>query len=368
MFTLTGSLGLAAVAAAEAGPAPERVVLEGVPKIGYHVHMSPTPGSLFACLQYLKDPVPYDTLMGVTGAAFRRIWSRDDGGNVDLMYLAPEPHERAFRAIGREFRVVPPERKDAMIQALKESIATGRPLLAFGIIGPPECGIVAGYDRRGEVLLGYSYFQEGDRPGYYEKADWYEGASWAGNVGFILIGEKRARPPERETLLSTLAWAIDLARTPKRAHLPDHVSGLAAYEAWAAGVEVDADYPRDNAEVLGTRVMVHGDQTVMLCERANAAGYLRSMVEAAPEAAAELKAAAALYDEVVKLGPKVWPWGHDMGPATQQALADPKARREIAQATRQAGEIEALAVEHLEKALARMKAVAGAAGTQPAGK
>lgn len=349
MLTLTGSLGLAAVAAA--GPAPERVVLEGVPKIGYHVHMSPTPGSLFACLKYLKDPVPYDYLMGVTGAAFRRIWSRDDGGNVDLMYLAPEPHERAFRAIGREFRVVTPERKDAMVQAVKESIAGGRPLLAFGIIGPPECGIVAGYDRGGEVLFGYSYFQDGAIEGYYEQAGWHEGASWAGKVGFILIGEKRARPPERETLLSTLAWAVDLARTPKRANLPDHMSGLAAYEAWAAGLEVDADYPRDNAEVLGTRVMVHGDQAVMLYERANAAGYLRSMVEAAPEAAAELKAAAALYDEVVKLGPKVWPWGHDMGPATQQALADPKARREIAQAVRRAGGIETRAVEHLEKAL-----------------
>ncbi len=49
----------------------------------------------------------------VTGAAFRRFWQRDDGGSVDLMDLAPQPHERAFRALGYARQTVPrakPER------------------------------------------------------------------------------------------------------------------------------------------------------------------------------------------------------------------------------------------------------------------
>ncbi|GAB3433445.1 hypothetical protein [Flindersiella endophytica] len=45
-------------------------------------------------------------------------------------------------------------------------------MLAFGIIGPPECGILTGYDQDGDVILGYSYFQEPDVVGYYEQTDW----------------------------------------------------------------------------------------------------------------------------------------------------------------------------------------------------
>jgi hypothetical protein len=63
---------------------------------------------------------------------------------------------------------------------------------------------------------------------------------------------------------------------------PGHVSGLAAYEALAQRLDVNADYPAHNAESLGIRAMVHGDQTMMLDERRNGAHYLRSMVEVAP--------------------------------------------------------------------------------------
>ena len=81
---------MAAVAAAFAQPRQEattvkqrpetadpavRCVLEGVPKIGYGVHLCPFPGSLYAVMEYLGDPTEYDYLMGVTGAAFRRLWN-----------------------------------------------------------------------------------------------------------------------------------------------------------------------------------------------------------------------------------------------------------------------------------------------------
>ena len=332
---------------------PTRAVLEGVPKVGYFRHLCPFPGSLYACMKYLGDPCDYDYLMGVTGAAFRRLWNRDDGGNVDLMYLAPEPHTRAFRALGYECRTVPKDRQ-AMIQAVKESVARGVPVIAFGIIGPPEAGIVAGYDRDGAVLYGYSYFQDRSIQGYYEKDDWFEAIGAGGPYGLIVIGEKVARPPEREILVSTLEWVLDLAHTSPRPGVPDHAAGLAAYEAWAAGFEVDEDYPPGNAEVLGLRAVLHGDQTVMLEERRNAARYLRSMVEVAPEAAGYLKAAAALYDEVPNT-PGIWLWGCNIGPEVGQALADAETRKGIAAQIRAAREKEAAAVEQVEKALAALK-------------
>ncbi len=82
-----------------------RLVLAGVPRIGYDVHLSPFPGALYSWLQFMGDPADYDYLMGVTGACFRRLWNRDDGGNVDLMYLAPEPYARALRALGYDVTI-----------------------------------------------------------------------------------------------------------------------------------------------------------------------------------------------------------------------------------------------------------------------
>jgi hypothetical protein len=154
---------------------PSRVVLQDVPRIGFDIHLSPFPGSLFSYLSYTGDPQDYDYLMGVSGAAFRRFWNRDDGGNVDLSYLGDEPYRRVFDALGYQWRKVPAQ-KEAMVQAIKTSLALGRPAISFGIVGPPEAGLVVGYAEDGAVLWGWGYFQDWPRWGqhgdaYYEMRD-----------------------------------------------------------------------------------------------------------------------------------------------------------------------------------------------------
>jgi hypothetical protein len=227
---------------------------------------------------------------------------------------------------------------------VRASVGEGKPLIAFGIIGPPEAGIVAGYDRDGDVLVGYSYFQEDSSKGYYEHEGWFDPAN---PVSMLAFGQREARPPERETLVSTLRWAVHLARTETHA---DHMSGLAAYEGWASGFEVNADYPEGDRETLATRVMVHGDQAVMLHDRRAGGAYLRSMADVAPEAADELAAAASLFEQVADT-PGIWLWGHDMGENVQDALVDPATRRGIATQIRVAAKLEAQGVEHIESAL-----------------
>ena len=335
---------------------PSRVVLEGVPKIGYGVHLCPFPGSLYALLQYLKDPCDYDYIMGVTGAAFRRTWNRDDGGNVDLSYFGDEPVDAIFTALGYDYQIIPPINRDALMQAMKASISRQKPVLAFGIIGPPECGLVTGYDKDGDVLYGYSYFQDGKLPGYYEQADWFAQANWPKNSthGFITLGEKKPKPADRAILLAALARAIRFEKMTKLG--PDHSAGLTAYDDWAKGLEIDADYPQENAEILATRVMIHGDQCVMLEERRDAAKFLRRMAKVAPEAAKELEAAAALYDAAADQGSVLWPWSMDLGMQVGDKLADPETRHAMAKAVRLAQQKEAGAVLHLEAAYKLLQA------------
>ncbi len=330
------------------------MVLERVPRIGYDVHLCPFPGALHAYLAYIGDPQAYDYLMGVSGAAFRRLWNRDDGGNVGILRYEDEPFRQVFRALGYEWHTVPADAdKGTMIAAIRESVAQGRPPISFGIIGPPEPGLVTGYDEGGEVLYGWSCFQDqGER--YYEQRGWFEAMDKSGGVALLIVGDRQpTRPSDREALVAALRWALDLERSAQRPNLPEHVCGLAAYDGWAGGLEVDADY-RGNGATMGTRVMVYGDQCLMLEERHEAARFLRRMIGVAPEAAAHLEAAAALYDQVGDRVAPLWPWPIDPSAGAMQALADPGTRRELAGHVRAARDKEAEAVACLERALEAM--------------
>ena len=333
---------------------PSRMILEGVPRVGYDVHLSPFPGSLYAILQYLRDPVDYDYIMGVTGAAFRRFWNRDDGGNIDISYLGDAPFEYIFKALGYTWQKIPDE-KDAMTQAFIKSINSNIPAISFGIYGPPEAGIVTGYDQDGAMLYGWSYFQENGVK-YYEKSDWYETMlkGYDGKGAILLGGKTGELPAPKDILIQSLRWAIDLERTSARPTRPDHVCGLRAYDNWANGMEVDADYPPDNRDILNNRVAVYGDQCVMLQERHSAAGYLRQVVKVAPEVSEHLNAAAFLYDEVGNIVSQVYPWApwHEK---VFEGLVNPEMRREFAQLIRLGKEKETRAVEYLETALKILK-------------
>jgi len=357
---------------------PSRIVLDGAPRVGYDVRLCPFPGSLHSVLSYLGDLCDYDYIMGVTGAAFRRLWNRDDGGKIDLWYQGDRPFAQIFWALGYEWRKIPAE-KDAMLAAIQESLARGVPAISFGIIGPPEAGVVTGYDAVTGALYGWSYFQE-SRDQYYEIENWFETMDKNAGKGLIVLGQKQAtRPAPREVLIAALEWAVDLERSAHRPGLPDHVGGLAAYEAWAAALEVDADYPRAEPQpasqsevqgdesqaafwhssehawqVMDTRAMVHGDQCTMLEERRSAAMFCQQMAAVAPDAAASLNEAASLYLAAAAQMHMAWPWGLTHAEAAK-GLLERSTREGIAAAVRVAAAKEARAVEHLERALALLR-------------
>jgi hypothetical protein len=341
------------------------MVLQGVPRIGYDIHLCPFPGTLYAYCKYVGDPQDYDYLMGITGAAFRRLWNRDDGGNVGILRYEGKPFRQAFTALGYDWRTVSVDAgKSEMLAAIQESLEQGRPAISFGIIGPPEPGLVVGCDGDGGPLYGWSYFQD-QRERYYEQRDWFEAmdvpsrVGQGSRVGLLIIGDRQlARPTDLEVLVSALQWALDLERTAHRPNLPDHLAGLAAYDGWADALEVDADYPPDDPLTMGTRVMVYGDQCVMVEERHEAARFLRRSarrIEAvAPQATVHLEEAAALYDQVGNRVTPLWPWPIDPGAGAMQALADGRTRRALARHVRTARDKEAKAVDHLEQALAKL--------------
>ncbi|HWI63027.1 MAG TPA: hypothetical protein VNT75_14360, partial [Symbiobacteriaceae bacterium] len=265
---------------------------------------------------------------------------------------------RAFAAAGYGYEVVEktgaPDDEADYREKIKESLRAGRPVLAFGVIGPPECCLITGFDAGGDVLIGWNYFQ--DHPlfgagvalepaGQFRKSDWFKDTH-----SIVIIGEKTQRPDDREIVRDCLGWALEVARTP--AVFGRH-SGFAAYSAWVKQLTDDAAFATDNEDVLRQRHEVHHTQTGTLAElRAWAAQFLHHMADSEPELEDELRAAADCYNAEHDLMWKVWDLaGGHTNPRAHLNFAKPEVRRELIPVILRARELDEQAAGHLERAL-----------------
>ena len=323
----------------------------------------------------------YMMLMGASGAAFRLVWNpgKWDYGNVGLDMAAEKPMEpfsRAFNAAGYDYEIIgnrdcrhegDPERdfyeryegydflRESIIKSIKNK---NRPVIAFGVVGPPECCIIAGYDKSGEVLIGWSYFQddpiigdpgiEFEPSGYFRQREWYRNTP-----GIIIIGDKKTKPGQDEIYRTALGWAIELSRTED---VHGRKGGLAAYQAWADDLLRDEDFPGDNYRILQDRIISHDDAIYTIAEgRWYASYFLRKMAEAKPELTKDLNRAADIYNNAHEL---MWQCMNLIGgPGRSEKqvrnLGKPEIRRDLASIIQKAGDREIEAVEILEKVIDR---------------
>jgi hypothetical protein len=334
-------------------------------------------------MHYVGESFEKDYLMGVSGGAFKMYWIPPwSPANCDLLDIGEEPIRRTFSALGYGYTYLanyrrdnPAHTKELYQQHIIASIDSGRPVIALGIVGPPEASIIAGYDKGGEVLYGRSYFQgdpgHGDaeytieETGYFRTEDWFPHCS-----GLIVIGEKTEPPSPREVLRNTLEWAISLARVPERPCFlgPDPnqsenhpstqpgwlYSGLAAYDQMAEGLERDEDFPVDNVDLLRFRLYAIANDGIylMYCKRSAAARFCESMAqldlsgsEALRQAAAFYQQEAAAWHRAMEQTPGSW-----ASPDEIMKIADPKLRRTLAALVRETKARDEQAITHLEDA------------------
>ena len=95
----------------------------------------------------------YAFFIGISGVASFLNWKPGwEGDNVEIMYMSDDPgapFERAFRAAGYAYEYLGHEQgvdAEQFRRRIVDSIQRGRPVLAFGPIGPPETAIICGYD------------------------------------------------------------------------------------------------------------------------------------------------------------------------------------------------------------------------------
>jgi hypothetical protein len=369
----------------------DRLVLRNVPRVNFYEGGVPAcpedipfPSVMRALMEYFKEenfgcrschalkpgckiPCSYSFFMGVSGAASFLSWKPGwEGDNPEIMYMSDDPRapfDRAFQAAGYEYQYIDSAQGEAIIrQRIMDSIQKGRPVLAFGPIGPPESAIITGYDEGGDILIGWSFFQtippfnedvEFEPSGQFRKRHWFD---YPPGFSIITFGDKQEQPPLPKTYRQTLEWMVKVARTPLT--WGNRHNGLAAYTAWADHLVRDEDFPNDEA-ILRQRYEVHNSATSFVAEaRWYGSKFLIQTSDPDDEnyrVTEDLLHAAACYAAEHELMWKLWDLaGGIVNPDAYRCFADPAIRRQMVPIIQQARDKDIQAIDYIEQALTKM--------------
>ena len=338
----------------------DKVYIEGVRKVSWDTgEMCEFASSLTSALNCLGEDVPYYYVMGTSGVAFRFTLNPGewDFGNYGVRNIAGDPNEpirRAIKAAGYEFTICDKATKQEDAQRIMSSIDRGIPVLAYPVVGPSDCCVISGYDEGGEVLLGWSTYQDipddhnipHDATGYFRKPGWHDNLS-----GYILLGAKKERPPLRAVYLDALKWAVHLLRTPE---IRDNRTGLVGLKLWAEEMTQEQYFPAGDGDVLGHRYVSAAINLTMLRDHCHAEPFLRQAAEVEPDFQPELSQAADCYSEVKRIRASMDDLINDnFSEKAMQAIGDPEVRRAYADKILQIRDQEAQAAAFIERLLER---------------
>lgn len=274
-------------------------VLYGVPKVYWGRQIdgeeqnSPFPMCLQSVLNYMGQNISYTEVMAYSGAAFRQRWD-SAGWNVaaiDIRFTYKhhlQAFELAFKGAGRKVTIsenserIKSIKKEEATALIKSELDCGRPVIALGVVGPPEACIVTGYRNNGETLLGWSLFQdfwgdcEIDESGYFIKDNW-----WETTETIMSVGEEIGHQTSDKEVLENGLMLMMTEKMPTYGGDDIFYGGQAAYEAWAQAIEAenldseDANWGQsDQEKMLGN-------------DRKYAAAYMNLMAERYPHLAKE---------------------------------------------------------------------------------
>ena len=305
----------------------------------------------------------YAHLVATSGAAFALSWQPGwQDGNSDLRYISDAPEaafRHAFESVGCDYSVLHAEAagKDALQAAIVESVhGAGHPAIAFGVVGPPAACLVTGYEEAGEVLVGWSCFQDDpeftqgitfEETGEYRQRDWF-----AHTDHVYIVGEKQERPDQKEADRKALSFGLEVMRTPITD--VDRRNGLAAYVAWADTILRDADLVDMSEGDLRHRHLLHHIQVGDLAEaRWYGSNYLARVAGDNDRMAPALYAAASCFAQEHRLMWDIWNLAGGIGNKDAYLeFAKPGVRRDIAAIILESRTKCAEAAGHIERALA----------------
>lgn len=332
-------------------------------------------GALYAALHGLGAPRAYADLLAFSGAGCRLSWLEGTwfGGNSDLISCEEPPfapHLRVLRALGiaGQVRMTRTLNGTVLMEETGEetarteivaSIDVGVPVIAMGIIGPPECCVITGYEEDGDKLVGWSYFQadEGFAPDQpFVKSDWF-----GGMYGYVLLTARCAAPDERAAALAGLRAMVRHAR---QGEVRGAKVGLVAWRAMLHQLEYDdfTGLPATfdavtDAVWAGTvqgRFFIYCDALCQVHERGVMLPYLERLCAQFPEEQSILRRAIKAWRVCAAYGGYLWQHV-TMDPAGYERFRLPEVRKILAEEGVRSMDKDAEAIEAVEEFLAAVE-------------
>lgn len=216
--------------------------------------------TLPACLA-IATGTDYDWIMGVSGAAFA---TTIDAATWDPLAAAPLDDatlSQGAHAAGMRPDVAGPpfdeEMRALVLDRVAEAIDAKIPPLVRGIAGPPEYGLIVGYDE-GPVFYARTYFDKTEKP---TKIDWTAFSdAQHGQVAFL----DRGSAPDR----------AKLAHEGLREALRTAEGSEKALATWLEGLRDDARWA-DTKHAGAAAFADHAMRTLHVDKRRAAARFLR---------------------------------------------------------------------------------------------
>ena len=358
-------------------------IIENVPRIaqfiGKESYLTPFIGSLYAALHGMGIPRYYAELLALSGAGNRLTWRPNEwfGGNCDILTCEEPPfapHLRVLTAIGlrAQIRLLsetvglpgPYAPLDKTKEEIVASIASGIPVIAMGIIGPPECCVVYGFEKGGDVLIGWNYFQdsEGFSPEQpFKKENWLPGLT-----GYLLLSRTDAQPSQRDSALAAFRAIVHHAR---QYEVRGARVGFSAWEEMLRQLEHD-DFthlkglllPKSGEmwsdDVWSTtaqgRFFIYCDALCQIHERGVALHYYQYLADHYPEWTEYLTPAIAAWKECSVYGGFLWKYV-TKDPKGYEKFTDPAIRKILADEGRRSMAKDIEAIEHIEALLKQEK-------------
>lgn len=220
----------------------DSTILYGIREIKLGAYQSNTmfPICIKAVSEYPGDDVSYAHIMAATGAAFRLVWNRSewDLSNIDIYHTLRESNEiysYGAKALGREFSFLGKEAdtaKSDFREYIKSNLSKWNPVIALGIIGPPEPCIIAGYDADQDSVMGWNFFQHDPEfasavstmeNGYFRCTSWWENTD---TQAVMCIGSSSGQPYGNKEIVKMAADIME----PRQEST--YAKGVLAYDAW----------------------------------------------------------------------------------------------------------------------------------------
>lgn len=278
----------------------QKTILYGIRKIEWGAYGSKTtfPICVKAVSEYLGDDVSYAYIMAATGAAFRLTWNRADWdlSNVDIYHTLKESNDiyrYGARALGREFDFLGREehtKKEEFAAFIRSKAAKGYPVIALGIIGPPEPCIIAGYEEAGDLVVGWNFFQhDGEYAadttfmdnGYFRSARWWENTD---TQAVMCFGPVSGEPCSDKEIVKTAALIME----PRNEG--SYAKGIAAYGAWKEMLLNEKWFEGGAGfDYLFSKLLVQNDAMTCVSDgRRWGAGYFEELSERCGEAGKDI--------------------------------------------------------------------------------